>query len=81
LSIFGLSFNDLGRYTQHPPYKAIKLHGSVNWVHPTRLPVVDFEQFSPLEIAHHMIANKRKKYTENYNKEANWPSSPPPTAA
>jgi len=47
-------------------------------VHPTRLPVVDVEQLSPLEIAHHMTAKSMPKIT---SKEANWPSSPPPAAA
>jgi hypothetical protein len=27
----------------------------VNWVHPTRLPIVNIEQLSPVEIAQHMI--------------------------
>jgi hypothetical protein len=55
LSMFDLPFNDMSHYTQHSSYKVIKLHGSVNWVHPTRLPFVDIEQLSPLDIAQHLI--------------------------
>jgi hypothetical protein len=55
LSMFDLSFTDMGHYTQHPSYKLIKLHGSVNWVRPTRLPIENIEQIRPNEIAQYMI--------------------------
>jgi hypothetical protein len=55
LSMFDLPFNDLNHYTQHPHYKVIKLHGSVNWVHPSRLPILNIGRLDPFEIAQHMI--------------------------
>jgi hypothetical protein len=55
LSMFDIFIKNLSHYIEHPSYKVIKLHGSVNWVHPTRLPIEHIERLSPLEIAHRMI--------------------------
>jgi hypothetical protein len=55
LSMFDLLFKDMSHYTQHSSYKVIKLHGSVNWVHPMLLPIVSIEQLTPLEISQHLI--------------------------
>lgn len=55
LSMFDLLFKEMSHYTQHPNYKVIKLHGSVNWVHPSRLPIMNIEQLDPIGIAHYMI--------------------------
>lgn len=53
--MFDIFINNLSHYIEHPSYKVIKLHGSVNWVHPTRLPIENIGRLSPLEIAHRMI--------------------------
>ena len=57
LSMFDIFIEKLSHYIEHPSYQVIKLHGSVNWVHPTRLPLANIEQRRPIEIAQHMIRN------------------------
>jgi len=55
LSMFDLPFTDMRHYTQHPSYRVIKLHGSVNWAHPTRLPIPNIERMSSNGVAQQMI--------------------------
>jgi hypothetical protein len=86
LSEVDLKIRDLTDYIADENYKIIKLHGSVNWVHPVNIEIKDLASRSHLEIANELIDRNdeleilsldfRMVGVYPYSKTKDWPVFP-----
>jgi len=55
LALIGIKINSLTDYISSDDYKIIKLHGSINWVHPVETPIENVNGRSNWDIANELI--------------------------